>query len=173
MKDLIIRFAKDYDVEDMAEIHAIGKKVAYSGIIDNNYLDRSVNDLDYRNEQMWKRYDSRNSIVAELNGDIVGFAQWVFGNESSGLGYAMSELCSLYIHPEYKGNGIGTALINRVKQLCSAAGCKNLQLYCLEQNTRSINFYKKHGGQIVDKKMLNFGEKEYKAVVFYFELTGN
>lgn len=170
MKDLIIRFAKDYDVEDMAEIHAVGKKVAYSGIIDNDYLDRSVNDLDYRNEQMWKRYDSRNSIVAELNGDVVGFAQWVFGNESSNPEYANAELCSLYVRPNFKGYGIGTRLLNRVKKLCASADHKNLALFCLKDNLQSIHFYEKNGGKIIGEQMLMFGNQQYASAIFLFNL---
>lgn len=170
MEHVTIRFAKDYDIEEMAEIHAISKKEAYAGIIDDVYLNKSVNDKNYRLEQMLARYGTRNSIVAEQNGAVVGFIQWVFGDESSGLRYAMSEVCSLYIHPNYKGLGIGSLLLDRVKTLCKAADCKNMQLYCLEQNTSAIGFYKKHGGTIVNKKMLEFGGKEYPAFVFLFNL---
>ena len=170
MQDIIIRFAKDYDIEEMAEIHAFGKKEAYAGIIDDSYLDRAINDNDYRLDQMLQRYGSRNSLIAEQDGAVVGFIQWVFGNESSGLGYAMSEVCSLYIHPQHKGLGIGSMLLERVKMLCKSAGCNNMQLYCLEQNVSAVNFYKKHDGTIINRTMLKFDEKEYPAFVFLFNL---
>ena len=169
--DFIIRFAKEYDIEEMAEIHAFGKKEAYSGIIDESTLNKSIDDSDYRIEQMLERYGKRNTIVAEKDGEVIGFAQWVFGNESSSANYADSELCSLYIRPDLKGYGVGTKLLCRVKELCAAASHNRLALFCLKENLPSIHFYEKNGGKIIGETMLNFGNKKYASVIFLFDLA--
>lgn len=170
--DIIVRFAKEYDWEDMAEIHALSKKKAYSEIIHTDILDCAVNDKEYRDKHMKIRMQKRISLVADSDesDELLGFAQFVFGNESSNPSYANAELCSLYVHPNFQSVGVGTALLNRVKQLCRAGENYNLALFCLKENDSAIQFYKKNGGTIIKEQMLEFGDKEYPAVIFLFDL---
>ena len=60
-------------------------------------------------------YNENNFVVAELNGEIVGFCRFRFENVyNEKFPEIDCELCALYIKPDYKGKGIGKKLINYV-----------------------------------------------------------
>lgn len=44
-----------------------------------------------------------------------------------------------------EGKGIGSALINEVKQVAIQSGCRRLWLVTTNDNTHALNFYQKHG----------------------------
>lgn len=171
--DVMIRFARDCDLEVMAEISAISKKRAYDGIVTAEILDRPIQDKNYRDAQMAVRMKKRTSIVAldKATGQVVGFAQFVLGNEETNAEYADAELCSLYVYPDCQGKGVGVKLLQRVKELCSVDGNKRLALFCFQDNANAVKFYTKNGGTILKEQMHQFGDKEYPHWVFIFKLA--
>lgn len=53
---------------------------------------------------------------------------------------------ALYIDPDFQGEGIGSALVEKAKSLGSF-----WKLWCFQKNTAGLEFYKKHGFEIVKK----------------------
>ncbi|KAG7260810.1 hypothetical protein CRUP_015651 [Coryphaenoides rupestris] len=51
----------------------------------------------------------------------------------------------LYVMPEFRGKGIGKALMSKVAQLGLAAGCKQLDFTVLDWNKSSVDFYMSQG----------------------------
>ncbi|KAI7814061.1 putative diamine acetyltransferase 2-like [Triplophysa rosa] len=51
----------------------------------------------------------------------------------------------LYVRPEFRGKGIGKALMAKVAQLGLAAGCTQLNFTVLDWNKSSLDFYLKQG----------------------------
>ena len=96
-----------------------------------------------------KRFDC---IIAELtvaNKTIpVGFALY-FHNYSTWRGHAGVHIEDLYVRPEYRGKGIGKALLTRVAAIAVEEGCSRLQWDVLEWNTPAIGFYKQMGAQML------------------------
>lgn len=66
-------------------------------IISQNYLDNMKNNLPKRIERMKNEFQLRHMIVAVLNGEIVGFSEFVLSNEFSRDLEIDCELCGLYI----------------------------------------------------------------------------
>ncbi|CDQ62241.1 unnamed protein product [Oncorhynchus mykiss] len=73
----------------------------------------------------------------------VGYALY-FYTYSSWKGRALY-MEDLYVMPEFRGKGIGKALMSKVAQLGLAAGCTQLNFAVLDWNKPSLDFYLSQG----------------------------
>jgi ribosomal protein S18 acetylase RimI-like enzyme len=51
----------------------------------------------------------------------------------------------LAAYPEYRGQGLGTTLLEAARALASEAGCNELSLEVFEQNEDAVRLYERHG----------------------------
>jgi len=87
-------------------------------------------------------FDKKKAEVffAMADGHEVGFALY-FHNFSTFLGRAGIYLEDLFVLPEYRGQGIGKAILRRLAQIAVERGCGRLEWACLDWNQPSIDFY--------------------------------
>ena len=166
--NVIIRDVKKEDIPQVASIKINGWKTAYRGIVDDSFLD-SFN-LDKVIEKYYTNYTQNKFVVAEYNGEVVGFCRYsymVFSPDGEGFD---CELTALYVKPELKGNGIGKTIINNDKKDMLNNGKTKMILWCLKDNFPSRKFYEKMGGQVVGEHSINFGGKDYMEVGFGYKL---
>jgi ribosomal protein S18 acetylase RimI-like enzyme len=73
-------------------------------------------------------FDPRNLIVAENDGIPVGFAHAGFGPDSTGqrLATEAGVICVVAVRPNYRRQGIGTALLHRVEALLRDGGAQTI-----------------------------------------------
>lgn len=88
--------------------------------------------------------------VAELDGEIVGFALW-FLNYSTFHGAPGLYLEDLFVRPTARGLGIGKALMKTLARLCVERGYTRFQWWVLDWNAPSIDFYKAIGAAPMDE----------------------
>lgn len=88
--------------------------------------------------------------VAEWNGEAAGFSVW-FRNFSTFRGRHGIYLEDLYVRPEFRGRGIGKALMAKLAQRCIDDRLARLEWAVLDWNTPSIDFYKSVGAQVMDQ----------------------
>lgn len=79
-------------------------------------------------------------IFAVADGIEVGFALF-FHNFSTFLGRAGIYLEDLFVKPEYRGKGIGKAILKELASIAVERGCGRLEWWCLDWNQPSIDFY--------------------------------
>nr|XP_020467047.1 diamine acetyltransferase 2-like [Monopterus albus] len=72
----------------------------------------------------------------------IGYALYFYSYSWLGRGIYMEDL---YVMPEFRGKGIGKALMSKVAQLGLAAGCSNLKFTVLDWNKPSVDFYVSQG----------------------------
>jgi len=85
-------------------------------------------------------------FFAVADGREVGFALF-FPNFSTFLGRAGLYLEDLYVLPEYRGRGIGTAMLRELARLAVERGYGRFEWACLDWNTPSIEFYLSLGAE--------------------------
>lgn len=88
-------------------------------------------------------------LIAEQDGAPAGFAFYFF-NYSTWMGRPGLYLEDLFVHPEFRGFGIGKALLRRVAAIAIEKGCPRLQWEVLDWNTPAINFYAAMGAEFLD-----------------------
>ncbi|MGN0034720.1 MAG: GNAT family N-acetyltransferase [Coriobacteriales bacterium] len=80
------------------------------------------------------------------DGTEVGMALF-FHNFSTFLGRAGIYLEDLFVLPDYRGRGLGKALLRRLAQIAMERGCGRLEWSCLDWNQPSIDFYLSLGAE--------------------------
>ncbi len=87
-------------------------------------------------------------LVGHLGDEPVGFALF-FHNFSTFLGKPGIYLEDLYVRPEFRGAGIGRALLIHLARLARARDCGRLEWSVLDWNEPAIGFYKRIGASPV------------------------
>ena len=85
-------------------------------------------------------------LFAVLDGKEVGFALF-FHNFSTFLGRAGLYLEDLFVLPDYRGRGVGKAILKHLAALAVERGCGRLEWWCLDWNQPSIAFYRSLGAE--------------------------
>lgn len=85
-------------------------------------------------------------IFALEDEEEIGFALF-FHNFSTFLGRAGIYLEDLYVKPEKRGKGYGSALLKKLAQTAVERGCGRLEWWCLDWNRPSIDFYLSLGAE--------------------------
>jgi GNAT superfamily N-acetyltransferase len=90
------------------------------------------------------------ALLAEQAGQAIGFALF-FSNYSTFLTKPGIYLEDLFVLPDYRGQGIGKALITKVAQIAVERDCGRLEWSVLDWNEPAIKFYRHMGAQILDE----------------------
>jgi ribosomal protein S18 acetylase RimI-like enzyme len=108
-------------------------------------------------------FSYRNAVVAEVDGRVAAALlayrlpehSYVNLDELPDLLRPLEELeqkvpGTFYInilaaYPEYRGQGLGTTLLEAARALASEAGCNELSLEVFEQNEDAVRLYERHG----------------------------
>jgi ribosomal protein S18 acetylase RimI-like enzyme len=169
VENIIIRNVKKEDLWAVSSIAVEGWKSAYRGIIDDELLD-SLKIEDNYNKRL-KDYKENGFIVAEINNDVVGFCRYTINNLfSQDMKDIDCELCALYVKPNLKRQGIGTALFQYVIQEQKKNENQSMILWCLKENYNSRSFYEKMGGILYSETETQKGGKKYIEVGYKFDL---
>ena len=88
-------------------------------------------------------------LIAELAGEPVGFALY-FTSYSTFLAKAGLYLEDLFVLPEWRGHGLGLALMKRLAAIAVERGCGRFEWSVLDWNEPAIGFYKSLGATLMD-----------------------
>ena len=89
-------------------------------------------------------------LIAENNGVPAGFALFFF-NYSTWMGRPGIYLEDLFVLPEFRGLGIGKALLKKVAAIAIEKDCRRLQWEVLDWNSPAIDFYRAMGAEFLDE----------------------
>lgn len=94
-------------------------------------------------------------LIAQWDGQAAGYALF-FDTYSSFEGRAAIFLEDIYVRGQYRGKGIGKALLAQVAAIAQKQNCFGVRWEVLDWNTPAIDFYKQLGAIFLD---------EWKAVL--------
>jgi GNAT superfamily N-acetyltransferase len=89
-------------------------------------------------------------LIAEQDGVPTGYALYFF-DYSTWLGRPGIYLEDVFVYPEFRGAGIGKALLRRVAAIAVEKGCARLKWQVLDWNTPAIDFYRAMGAEFMDE----------------------
>lgn len=85
-------------------------------------------------------------IAQTARGEVAGFALW-FKNFSTWQGKHGIYLEDLYVRPQFRGSGIGQALMAELAVLCESAGYPRFEWWVLDWNESARNVYHHLGAE--------------------------
>src|SRR3954453_10435555 len=87
-------------------------------------------------------------VIAEWDGAPAGFA-FYFYNYSTWQGRPGLYLEDLFVHPEFRGKGIGKALLLHLARIAVDENCGRFQWQVLDWNKPAIDFYESLGAKVM------------------------
>ena len=137
-----IRQANNNDGLAIANIHLISWKATYAELLPVTYINKQANLA--AKVKMWQE------VIAHPNSRT-----WVARDKDCehSLGFISCfnkddewEITTLYILPNYQGQGIGSELINSaLNHVLATTSRAKLYLWVLATNVKAIDFYQQHG----------------------------
>ena len=83
-------------------------------------------------------------LVARQGSDIVGMVNLLF-TVSTALGARVALLEDMVVHSEFRGSGIGSALLQYAIAFARSVGCQRITLLTDRTNVPAQRFYQRHG----------------------------
>lgn len=141
---VIVRDGRPGEARRFEEIRIAGWHAAYTGLLHPEVLRACVVDEErvaWRERWLADPPDGEVTLVAEVDGRVTAGA-FLWPSRDADLDDAVAELASLYVEPDLRRSGLGSALLEegfgRMPQLLEV-------LWTLEGNTPARRFYEKHG----------------------------
>ncbi len=103
-------------------------------------------------------------LVAEANGEIVGFGQltrWGW----------RGEICNLIVRENWRGKGIGTALIRQLIEIARQLGLREVEIGGAEANPRALALYRRLGFEDERRVLLDLGEGNEPVIYLLMRLN--
>jgi GNAT superfamily N-acetyltransferase len=141
--NLSLRFARPSDAETIRDL--IQKLAGY---------ERAPGAVEVTAAQLRAQMESANPpfecILAEFDALAVGFALF-FRNYSTWRGRPGLYLENLFVREDYRGRGVGGALMRRLGEIVAARGWGQMEWAVLNWNTPAQSFYRDHDAHPLDQ----------------------
>lgn len=152
---MIVRAATAADADAIGRVQVETWRAAYRGLMPDEAIARF--DVAAR-QRLWRdalareRRPGSATFVAELDGEVVGFADVGACRDEEDAG----ELYAIYLLPSCWDRGIGRALLERAEESLRSSGFARAILWVMEGNERGERFYRAGGWEQDDRKLDTF-----------------
>jgi ribosomal protein S18 acetylase RimI-like enzyme len=161
---MIVRSARLEDALPIATIHVDAWRVAYRGIVPDEYL--HALSIDQRHAGWRQILAGGESVWVGEDGDkIVG---WISAAQTRDVDASQwtGEIWAVYIAPDHWRQGAGRALCEAAEQELRRQGFTDVTLWVLKDNERALRFYESIGFVLDDceDRIIERGGKALREV---------
>lgn len=160
---LHIRKMKFEDITQVQHIAKISWHATYDGIIPLHVQTNFLR-VAYHEEMLERRMHQSYMIVCEIDGEIIGFANFSLVNKAKEV-----ELAAIYLDPLHQGKGVGTALLQA--GLNHLSPVNKVYLNVEKENKIGRQFYEAKGFKLVKEFDDHFDGHVLKTVRMVLDVT--
>lgn len=161
----IRELTRDDDFGAVADVYVQSWKTAYRGIVPDHYLDKLTADR-------WGatlRAEPEMSLGMFDDGRIIGTSKVSRSRDEARED--CGEVISIYMLPEYAGQGHGRELMRAALRKLADEGYTDICLWALRENTRAGGFYRRMGFRLTGRSQTeSIGGKELVEVEYMLRL---
>ncbi len=123
--------------------------------LDNGYIETisEVWPCDTITEETLQKVLDKNTyiFVAENNGEIVGSLSLYIQNKFIHNGSSVGSIEEVVTREKFRGNNIGSLLVDKAVKKCEELGCYKILLYCYNE---VMYFYEKQGFKVFKQELM-------------------
>lgn len=163
---------RDSVIEDayrVAQVRVRSWQSNYSKILDPKFLEGMSIESSFQKRLSIIKSAIHSNLVAEYEGVVIGFSD--AGESRNPKNKKEAEIYALYIDDDFKGNGVGSKLLEQQMRILKSQGYESLVIWVLKENQPACSFYKSKGGVSSQSKMKMIGNKECEEISYYWKLN--
>ncbi|MDG5758748.1 GNAT family N-acetyltransferase [Natronococcus sp. A-GB1] len=162
------------DARAITRVNALAFREAYDGLLPDEVLagfGADASDEQLREYADRLREDRNGIFLAELEGEVrgYGYVRWGEGTKAF-VGPEEAGLKELYVEPDYWGEGIGTALLERCLEVLPGE-TERLCLETLAGNEVGRRFYEARGFERTGRSEFEIAGEAYPTAIYALELA--
>ncbi|RLM52117.1 MULTISPECIES: GNAT family N-acetyltransferase [unclassified Halorubrum] len=161
---------REATAEDVDAVRSVAREslvASYGHAVDEALLDEAVEEW-YDAGDLGDDVEDDDAVfpVAVVDGVVVGFAEsYVVGRRER-----VGEIDWLHVHPDHRGSGIGSALLERVESALRSADVDRIEARVLADNEAGTEFYEREGYELAGEREVDIGgelfaEREFRKQV--------
>ena len=144
--ELIIETPK---IEDFKEVNKLARQVHELHVNWNPDLFLSVNEV-ITKDHFEKMIEAKEILVAKIEDEFVGYVTFnIKEKENPSMRYRKQlNIEAICVDEKHRGEGIGTELLNYLKDYGKQLGCTDLYLTVNKENKKAIKMYENFGFKV-------------------------
>ena len=161
-----VRSATPADVPGVRRVASRGWRAAYGDIMSAETVEEALSEH-YTPAEVERAVTAEDAVYlfAVAGGRVIGYTSG--SNSEHGPG---AELGTIYVDPDWWGEGVGTALFDELRARLRQRGFERVRAVVLAENEAGLPFYRRHGFEQVDEHEEVVGDESHRALVVAREL---
>ena len=164
----------DAEMRELIRTHGLSWREAYDDILPDSVLDAMTVEPTTEDTEGWEDgldSDGAAVLVAIVDGTVRGFVEtrWGEGNTKSFVGPDEAGVKAVYVRPDWWGEGIGTALLDRgLDALLDRV--ETVRLEAFADNDVGTGFYEARGFERVETDETEIAGETYPTTIYAREV---
>jgi ribosomal protein S18 acetylase RimI-like enzyme len=164
----------DAEIRELIRAHGLSWREAYDDILPESVLDAMTVEPTPEDVEGWPdRLDSDDGavFVAVVEGAARGFVdvRWGAENTKSFVGSDEAGVKAIYVHPDWWGEGLGTALLDRGLEAVPD-DVETVRLEAFADNDVGARFYEARGFERVETDETEIAGETYPTAIYAREV---